>query len=92
MIVSLTCWRAKISASLQVLIDFVFQSESNIVPLEVKGAENLQAKSLKYYCQKYKPGCAVRTSMSDYREEEWLTNVPLYAINLLPEMVATLLP
>jgi len=64
-------------------IDFIFQIDSNIVPLEVKAAENLQAKSLKSYCQKYEPRYAIRTSMSDYRQEEWLTNVPLYAINIL---------
>lgn len=68
-------------------IDFLFQSEMNIVPLEVKAAENLQAKSLKSYCQKYKPKYAIRTSMSDYRHEEWLTNVPLYAINVLPNIL-----
>lgn len=68
-------------------IDFIFQSEMNIVPLEVKAAENLQAKSLKSYCQKYKTRFAIRTSMSDYREEEWLTNVPLYAINILPDIL-----
>lgn len=68
-------------------IDFIFQSEMNIVPLEVKATENLQAKSLKSYCQKYKPTYAIRTSMSDYRQEEWLTNVPLYAINVLPNIL-----
>ncbi|HZK85381.1 MAG TPA: DUF4143 domain-containing protein [Desulfosporosinus sp.] len=68
-------------------IDFIFQSDMNIVPLEVKAAENLQAKSLKSYCQKYNPKVAIRTSMSDYRQEEWLTNVPLYAINVLPSIL-----
>ena len=68
-------------------IDFIFQSNMNIVPLEVKAAENLQAKSLKSYCQKYHPKYAIRTSMSDYRQEEWLTNVPLYAINVLPSLL-----
>lgn len=68
-------------------IDFIFQSDMNIVPLEVKAAENLQAKSLKSYCQKYHPKYAIRTSMSDYREEEWLTNVPLYAINVLSSLL-----
>ena len=62
-------------------IDFVFQSGRDIVPLEVKAAENLQAKSLKSYCLRYEPKYAIRTSMSDYRKEEWLTNIPLYAIN-----------
>lgn len=68
-------------------IDFIFQSEIDIVPLEVKAAENLQAKSLKSYCQKYETKYAIRTSMSDYRQEEWLTNVPLYAINILSDML-----
>jgi len=47
---------------------------------EVKAAENLQAKSLKAFCQKYHPKTAIKTSLSDYREETWLTNVPLYVI------------
>ena len=68
-------------------IDFIFQSEMNIVPLEVKAAENLQAKSLKSFWQKYQPKYAIRTSMSDYRHEEWLTNVPLYAINVLSNIL-----
>ena len=62
-------------------IDFVFQNGMDIIPLEVKAAENLQAKSLKSYCLKYNPKYAIRTSMSDYRKEDWLTNIPLYAIN-----------
>jgi predicted AAA+ superfamily ATPase len=62
-------------------VDFVFQYEMDIIPLEVKASENLQAKSLKNYCLRFKPKYAVRTSLSDYRKEDWLTNVPLYAIN-----------
>lgn len=62
-------------------IDFIFQSGMDIVPLEVKATENLQAKSLKSYCLRYKPKHAIRTSMSDYRQEDWLTNLPLYAIS-----------
>jgi uncharacterized protein len=64
-------------------VDFVFQSGSNIVPLEVKATENLQAKSLKSYYLRYSPKYAIRSSMSSYREENWLINVPLYAINVL---------
>lgn len=61
-------------------IDFVLQEEMNIIPVEVKAEENLQAKSLKAYCEKFKPDMAIRTSMSNYREQEWMTNVPLYAL------------
>ncbi|MEA1912189.1 MAG: ATP-binding protein [Spirochaetota bacterium] len=62
-------------------IDFIFQWDSEVVPVEVKAAENLQAKSLKSYVEKYKPKYAVRSSMSDYRKEDWLINIPLYSIN-----------
>ena len=64
-------------------IDFIFQSGGDIIPLEVKASENLQAKSLKNYYLKYQPKQAFRSSMSDYRQESWLTNIPLYAINVL---------
>lgn len=61
-------------------MDFMVQKGRDIVPVEVKAEENLQAKSLKVYCQKYMPNYAVRISMSDYREQDWLVNIPLYAI------------
>jgi len=64
-------------------IDFVFQSGMDIVPLEVKATENLQAKSLKSYCLRYKPKHAIRTSMSNYRKEERLINLPLYAVSMI---------
>ncbi len=61
-------------------IDFVFQWDMNIIPVEVKTEENLKVKILKAYCDKYNPKYAVRTSMSNYRTEEWMRNVPLYGI------------
>ena len=68
-------------------IDFIFQHNMDIVPVEVKAEENLRAKSLRFYCQKYSPHNAVRTSMSDFRKEDWLINVPLYAVGILPELL-----
>jgi len=62
-------------------IDFLVQYSGKVIPVEVKAEENLQAKSLKSFCQKHSPSLAVRTSMSDYREEDWMTNLPLYAIS-----------
>jgi predicted AAA+ superfamily ATPase len=64
-------------------LDFVVQYKNTIVPIEVKAEENLQAKSLKVFYQKYNPVVAIRASMSDYRKESWLTNLPLYMINYL---------
>ena len=64
-------------------IDFLVQTEEKIVPIEVKAEENLQAKSLKTFVQKYDIKDAVRTSMSDYRKQDWMVNFPLYNIGNL---------
>ena len=64
-------------------IDFLIQKEGIVIPIEVKAEENLRAKSLKYFCDKYRPDTAIRTSMSKYREQEWMINIPLYAISSL---------
>lgn len=61
-------------------IDFVADTGETIIPIEVKAEENLRAKSLRTYHEKFNPEISIRTSMSDYRREEWLLNLPLYAI------------
>ena len=71
-------WSAERSAS---EVDFIVQYKDLVVPIEVKAEENLQAKSLKVYVEKFKPKVSIRTSMSDFRKQDWLTNLPLYAIN-----------
>ena len=68
-------------------VDFLVQGNSSIIPIEVKAEENLQAKSLKAFVEKYNPKYAVRTSMSDYREETWLINIPLYHIDKVKKLV-----
>jgi predicted AAA+ superfamily ATPase len=62
-------------------IDFLLQIGSELIPIEVKAEENLRARSLQVFQEKYHPKRAIRTSMSDYRKEERLTNLPLYAIS-----------
>ncbi|NUO00584.1 MAG: ATP-binding protein [Saprospiraceae bacterium] len=64
-------------------IDFLIQSRNGVIPIEVKAEENLKAKSLKVFAEKYKPGVAIRSSMSPFREQTWMINVPLYAISTL---------
>jgi predicted AAA+ superfamily ATPase len=61
-------------------LDFIFQQLNEIVPVEVKAEENLKSKSLKVFVEKFENKNAIRTSMSKFRTESWLTNVPLYAI------------
>ena len=64
-------------------VDFVLQAQNEIIPIEVKAEENLKSKSLKVYVEKYTPKTAIRTSMSKYRQEDWLTNVPLYGVSTI---------
>jgi predicted AAA+ superfamily ATPase len=64
-------------------LDFVFEKNRTFYPLEVKANENLQSKSLKIFHQKEKEIHCFRTSLSNYRKESWMTNVPLYAISSL---------
>ena len=64
-------------------VDFVVDTGEEIVPLEVKAEVNLKAKSLKSYHEKYNPPVSIRTSMADYKKEDWIVNLPLYAIEEL---------
>lgn len=61
-------------------IDFIVDTAEQIIPVEVKAEVNLKAKSLKTYREKFSPDNAVRTSMADYKKEDGLINLPLYAI------------
>lgn len=64
-------------------LDFVVQRQERILPIEVKAEENLHAKSLRSFIGRHPELKGLRFSMSDYREEEWMTNVPLYATSCL---------
>ena len=64
-------------------IDFLVDNGSDVFPIEVKAETNLKAKSLKTYYEKFSPEISIRTSMMDYKKEEWLINLPLWAINTL---------
>jgi len=68
-------------------VDVVFQWKNHPLPLEIKASENLQAKSLKNYYQKYNPLIALRTSLADFRKEDWLINIPLYMLSQLPHIL-----
>lgn len=64
----------------QAEIDFVVQVNGKAIPIEAKASVNLNAKSLKVYREFFKPEISVRTSMADYKEQDGLVNLPLYAI------------
>lgn len=62
-------------------IDFIVQHDTNIFPIEVKAEENLRAKSLRQFIKDNSNLHGIRFSMSDYREQEWMTNIPLWSVN-----------
>lgn len=64
-------------------IDFLIQQKGEVIPIEVKAEENLRAKSLKQYIIEQKPTKAYRISMSNYRQDDKIVNLPLYAISLV---------
>ena len=68
-------------------IDFIVDTGEQIIPVEVKAEVNLRAKSLKSYHEKFKPKISVRASMADYKEEEWIMNLPLYMIDQIKNIV-----
>ncbi len=61
-------------------VDFILEYQQNLFPLEVKAEENLQSKSLKTYHQQFQPKISIRTSLAHFRKEDWLLNIPLYAV------------
>ena len=62
-------------------IDFLVQDGDGVFAIEVKAEENLRAKSLRAFKGAHPEVAAVRFSLSGYREQEWMRNVPLYAIS-----------
>lgn len=67
-------------------VDFVVDTGEEIFPVEVKAEVNLKAKSLKTYVEKYSPVFSVRTSMADYKKQDWIVNLPLYAIEQITKV------
>lgn len=61
-------------------IDFLIQERGGAYPLEVKAEENLRAKSLRAFSEKYPSAIPRRFSLSGYRDEDWMRNVPLFAV------------
>ena len=68
-------------------VDFVVQLNGSIVPIEVKAEVNLKAKSLAQFIKRYNTPNVIRTSLEKYFKGEKITNVPLFAIHLFPNML-----
>lgn len=61
-------------------IDFLVQDRGRVYPIEVKAEENLRSKSLGSFCKRYEGMAARRFSLSGFRDEGWMRNVPLWAV------------
>lgn len=68
-------WESKRGAE----IDFVIQRDGQLIPIEVKSADNTRAKSLKVYMDTYKPSYAIKPSTKNFAFEDNKKIVPLYA-------------
>lgn len=73
-------WESKGQAE----VDFIIQDkEGNIIPIEVKAADNVRAKSLQQFIKKYNPIYSIRVSSKNFGFENGIKSVPLYAAFLI---------
>ena len=68
-------------------IDFVVQSDRDIVPVEIKAGNNLRSRSLLAYCKEYEPRKAIRCSLHKYHEDDPITELPLYAMANIEKVI-----
>ena len=63
-------------------IDFVVQTEHRVIPVEVKAEENVRARSMSEYIKNHPDYQlkGLRVSMMGYQDQEWMENIPLFAI------------
>lgn len=72
-------WRTKADAEM----DFITDYEGELIPIEVKSADNTRAKSLNLFCNRYEPKIAFKSSLKnvgdnmDAKTHVW--SLPLYA-------------
>lgn len=63
--------------------DFLIQKSKDVVPIEVKAETNLKSKSLRAYYDKFLPALALRVSSSDYIDQGWMKNIPLWCVSAI---------
>jgi predicted AAA+ superfamily ATPase len=73
-------------------VDFLFEREGSVLPLEAKAGVNVRSKSLAFYASKYAPPLAIRTSLRNLRLDRRVLNVPLYALQSLATLLTLALP
>jgi len=63
-------------------MDFLVQREGALLPIEVKGGTSIKATSLHNYLKEHPDISAIRYSMLPYRQQENISNMPLYGVFL----------
>ncbi|MDD4604430.1 MAG: AAA family ATPase [Bacteroidales bacterium] len=76
-------WKSGNSAE----VDFVFQHQNRIIPVEVKSNENVRSKSLSFYCKTYKPELSIRFSLRNLKLDPGLLNIPLFMADYTKKML-----
>jgi uncharacterized protein len=72
-------------------IDFLLQYKNQIIPCEVKAAENVHSRSLGVYREKFNPNISIRYSLKNLQYREGLLNIPLFMADDTQKMLDTLL-
>lgn len=67
-------------------VDFILDVGTRIVPLEVKASKNLRSKSLRFFKDTYNPAVSVRTALVSFKQDDWLVNLPLWAIEYITKV------
>jgi predicted AAA+ superfamily ATPase len=83
---SLYYWRGKGGKA---ELDFLFEAGGNVYPLEVKAGINPRSKSLRSYDRQFSPARLARTNLLNLKKDGKVCNFPLYAVNLLPQLLST---
>lgn len=66
-------------------VDFLFDCNGKVVPVEVKAETNLKSKSLSSFARQFGIDRSLRLSLAGWADQGWVVNVPLFAANLLPD-------
>ena len=67
--------------------DFIIQNKTEIIPVEVKGGGDKSAPSFKRYVNTHNPEHALRFSKRGYRKDGSITNVPLYLVHRIKDLL-----
>jgi len=67
-------------------LDFLWEFDSRIYPLEAKAGINPKSKSLNSFDLQFNPTVLSRTTLLNMRRDGKIRNYPMYAITLFPEL------